>query len=386
MINMPLCKCLLAALSVLSCVNAVAPSTAPGVPFDATAKIDPKMSGGRALGTAPAPSLEHCKKNKDKKTCTMEEEKRVKRNLDGSMPSWFSDALSRARDRSTERELPHATEKAFARIERIVAQTESAHVDKQKRMLVRDSQLGSPEAAKGGRYWSTGHHVEQTTYYARVAASPAIHTICEVGFNAGHSTVTWLNANPSARVFSFDANFTDYSWRCMRAMQETFGERLHFTIGPSQLTIARNAPMILDLIGNGRGCDLLHVDGDHSELGAYADFYHFFSTGLARCNETLILMDDVCDPQKRDADDLSPSCSNSSHSYVSRGGPSRALHKMEREKLVRVLDMRLEKLDRGWALVAPVCTSAAQWPTPCKKGRVRIHTGRRNKNLPECSK
>ena len=310
---------------------------------------------------------------------------RCSASADGSAPSWFSDALSRARDRSTERELPHAIVKAFATIERIVAQRGSAAADKQQRILVRDSQFGSPEAAKGGRFWSTAHHVEQATYYARVAASPAINTICEVGFNAGHSTVTWLNANPRARVFSFDANFTDYSWRCMRAMQETFGERLHFTVGPSQLTIARDAPMILDLIGNGRGCDLLHVDGDHSELGAYTDFYHFFSTGLARCNETLILMDDVCDPQKRDANDLSPRCNNRSYNYASHG-PSKALRKMEKNKLVRVLDMRLEKLDRGWALVAPVCTSAAQWPKPCKKGRVSIHTGRRNKNRPECSK
>ena len=53
MINMPLCKCLLAALSVLSCVGAVAPSTTPEVAFDATAKMDPEMSG-RALGAAPA--------------------------------------------------------------------------------------------------------------------------------------------------------------------------------------------------------------------------------------------------------------------------------------------------------------------------------------------
>ena len=52
MINMPLFKCLLAALSVLSCVGAVAPSTTPEVAFDA-AKMNPEMSGGRALGTAP---------------------------------------------------------------------------------------------------------------------------------------------------------------------------------------------------------------------------------------------------------------------------------------------------------------------------------------------
>ena len=53
MINVPLSKCLLAALSVLSCVDAVAPSTTPdvafAVAFDATAKIDPEMRGVRPI-------------------------------------------------------------------------------------------------------------------------------------------------------------------------------------------------------------------------------------------------------------------------------------------------------------------------------------------------
>ena len=56
MINMPLFKCLLAALSVLSCVGAVAPSTTPEVAFDVTAKMDPDMRRGRALGATPSPS------------------------------------------------------------------------------------------------------------------------------------------------------------------------------------------------------------------------------------------------------------------------------------------------------------------------------------------
>ena len=50
MINMPLFKCLLSAQRtqrVLSCVGAVAPSTTLRTPskFDATAKMDPEMSG-----------------------------------------------------------------------------------------------------------------------------------------------------------------------------------------------------------------------------------------------------------------------------------------------------------------------------------------------------
>ena len=81
MINVPLSKCLLAALSVLSCVDAVAPSTTP----DATAKIDPEiMSGGRALGTAaPRPSPKNCTELSNENTCTKKDEKRVKRKCRG---------------------------------------------------------------------------------------------------------------------------------------------------------------------------------------------------------------------------------------------------------------------------------------------------------------
>ena len=56
MINMPFSKCLLAALSVLSCVGAVAPSTT----LAETAKMDPEMRVRRALGTALAPSPKDC--------------------------------------------------------------------------------------------------------------------------------------------------------------------------------------------------------------------------------------------------------------------------------------------------------------------------------------
>ena len=76
MINMPLFKCLLAALSVLSCVGAVAPSTTPEVAFDA-AKMNPEMSGGRALGTAAAPTPKDCTELNNENTCTKIDKKSV---------------------------------------------------------------------------------------------------------------------------------------------------------------------------------------------------------------------------------------------------------------------------------------------------------------------
>jgi len=40
---------------------------------------------------------------------------------------------------------------------------------------------------------------------------PFVRTVCETGFNAGHSTLTYLVANPNVRVYSFDIGGHDYS-------------------------------------------------------------------------------------------------------------------------------------------------------------------------------
>eukprot|EP00321_Phaeocystis_globosa_P015133 CAMPEP_0118837782 /NCGR_PEP_ID=MMETSP1162-20130426/63843_1 /TAXON_ID=33656 /ORGANISM="Phaeocystis Sp, Strain CCMP2710" /LENGTH=50 /DNA_ID=CAMNT_0006769685 /DNA_START=40 /DNA_END=189 /DNA_ORIENTATION=+ len=45
--------------------------------------MDPEMGDGRALGTAPAPSLKDCAELNDEKTCTKKDTKWVKRRCTG---------------------------------------------------------------------------------------------------------------------------------------------------------------------------------------------------------------------------------------------------------------------------------------------------------------
>ena len=45
------------------------------------------------------------------------------------------------------------------------------------------------------RLGSIAAHRPQVDMYYRMAASPFVRTICEVGFNAGHSTAVWLSAS-----------------------------------------------------------------------------------------------------------------------------------------------------------------------------------------------
>jgi len=80
MIHVPLFKCLLlAALSVLSCVDASAPSTTADVPIDATATMDP--DDALALGIAPPPT--NCAELNNASTCTELDVKRVTRRCTG---------------------------------------------------------------------------------------------------------------------------------------------------------------------------------------------------------------------------------------------------------------------------------------------------------------
>ena len=69
--------------------------------------------------------------------------------------------------------------------------------------MERGSVGGSVGRREQYRMGSVAASRPQTDFYARLAGSPAIRTICEVGFNAGHSTAIWLASNPTGVVRSF---------------------------------------------------------------------------------------------------------------------------------------------------------------------------------------
>lgn len=129
----------------------------------------------------------------------------------------------------------------------------------------------------------------QQAFYWRVAASPAVRHICEVGFNAGHSTALWLSANPTATVDTFDLfnpHLTGFMRRNLILLQRRFPGRLIAHVGDSLRTI----PAINNLSSP---CDLVHVDGRHSYTNTRQD-----ALNLMRISRpsALYLFDDQCDP------------------------------------------------------------------------------------------
>ena len=85
--------------------------------------------------------------------------------------------------------------------------------------------------------------------------------MCEVGFNAGHSTALWLHANPLVHVHSFDIQ---HKTDVVGLLQRQFPGRLHTYTGDSATLIG---PTTLPA-----PCDLVHIDGRHDYTHTVGDF------------------------------------------------------------------------------------------------------------------
>ena len=105
---------------------------------------------------------------------------------------------------------------------------------------------------------NSGHHRDMLKLYSEIARLDFIRTVCETGFNAGHSTFMWLNTNPELIVYSFDIDMHNYTRPLAYELQSMFPGRLHVTYGDSRLTIPlfhADSPEVK--------CDLIVIDGGH---------------------------------------------------------------------------------------------------------------------------
>ena len=102
----------------------------------------------------------------------------------------------------------------------------------------------------------------------------------EIGFNAGHSAAIMLLANPYLTIRAFDACEFDYSEPCLDFLNSVFRNRISLVRGMSQMTVPADGS---------QGCELLHIDADHS-YGAVAND---LANGLPKCARgATVIMDD----------------------------------------------------------------------------------------------
>ena len=104
-----------------------------------------------------------------------------------------------------------------------------------------------------------------------------VKTVCETGFNAGHSTLIWLLANPQAHVYSFDINLHSLTQPMAEYIQERVPWRHHITYGDSVETLPefrRQNPEVK--------CDVAITDGGHTARIATIDLENFYQMSSHR--------------------------------------------------------------------------------------------------------
>ena len=95
--------------------------------------------------------------------------------------------------------------------------------------------------------------------------------MCETGFNAGHSTLIWLLANPNAKVYSFDINRFPCTEPMADYLKKRFPDRFTITYGDSTQTLPAFRRQNPDV-----KCDLIIVDGGHTVPIASSDLENFY--------------------------------------------------------------------------------------------------------------
>lgn len=127
----------------------------------------------------------------------------------------------------------------------------------------------------------------------------SIKTICELGFNAGHSAAIFLDSVPGARLVEFDWGETKWAAENQAMFKEAYGERFTYIQGLS-------TDVLPAYIANGTHplCDAIFVDGGKGEELRRLDVRNFAK--LAH-NETLLFGDEAntveCVSGKVKADD-----------------------------------------------------------------------------------
>ena len=107
----------------------------------------------------------------------------------------------------------------------------------------------------------------------------------EIGFNAGHSAVTFLSANKNVHVTSFDIGVHDYMKIGKKFIDKFFKNRHNLIIGNSIETVPeylKNNPK--------NKFDIILIDGNHDYDFAIGDIFNCI--GLSH-NKTVILLDDT---------------------------------------------------------------------------------------------
>jgi predicted O-methyltransferase YrrM len=133
----------------------------------------------------------------------------------------------------------------------------------------------------GGRLFEGGASVEEALYLQEVAARRQALRIAEVGFNAGFSSIAFLESSPDVTVVSFELDRRYAVELAKQFVDDRYPGRHELVIGTSLKTLPAYEPDVFDLV---------FVDGGHEYEVAAADIRN--AARIAKPNG-LVIVDDL---------------------------------------------------------------------------------------------
>lgn len=116
-------------------------------------------------------------------------------------------------------------------------------------------------------------------------SNPWIHSVAEIGFNAGHSSEIFLSTKSDITVISFDLGSHNYVQKGYKYLNKSYPERLNLILGDSKVTVPRYAKQNPD-----KKFDLIFIDGGHDFDTAFADIINMRAFAH---RDTLMVFDDL---------------------------------------------------------------------------------------------
>jgi len=139
----------------------------------------------------------------------------------------------------------------------------------------------------------------QIRFYYWLSRRPWVKTICEIGFNGGHSTLQWLAASDDVVVHSFDIATYPYVLPMAAYINQTFPGRFNLYVGDSTKTVPHFSKTHSDV-----RCDVLVVDGAHKHKIALADVRNM--RAMANKNHNVLIFDDYPSTSRNFMSQLGP--------------------------------------------------------------------------------
>ncbi len=138
--------------------------------------------------------------------------------------------------------------------------------------------IASGEKLEGCLFYRNNTHFEDSkaevpfdgTFHKRynlLNATRGKKHILEIGFNAGHSAAFVLECNQSIKFTSIDIGEHSYTEKCVKYLEERYGQRFKFLKGDSTRVFPARYADFFD-------ADLIHIDGGHGKVVFSVDLAH----------------------------------------------------------------------------------------------------------------